>query len=278
MSFANFIPTIWNAQMLTDFRQAAIAANLCNRSYEGNATAGNTVKVTTAAAVAVKDYKAAGRTTTPDAVGSSTIDLLIDQEKNFDFTIDDIDRAQVAGSLEVYTASAGEGLAEDSDKFLLAKAVGEAGSVIPAATLSTADDALDLLRDMRKAMNKAKVPAGQRVVVYNAEFEALLLSASSKITNVDRSGSPAGLRDASLGRLLGFDLYGSENLPITDRPQIVAWYTPALAYVSQIEKTEAMRATNSFADRMRGLHVYGGKVVRPTGVAAFTAPAPAPAV
>lgn len=270
MSFANFIPTIWNAQMLLDFRQAAIAANLCNRDYEGNATAGNTVKVTTATAVGIKDYKAAGRTTSADAVASTTIDLLIDQEKNFDFTIDDIDRAQVAGSLEVYTTSAGQGMAEDADKFLLAQAVGSAGTTLAASTLANGDDALDLVRDIRKALNKAKVPQGQRVLVYNAEFEALLLGASSRITEVNRSGDPAGLRDASIGRLLNFDLYGSENLPETSKPQVAAWYVPAMAYVSQIEKTEAMRATDSFADRMRGLHVYGGKVVRPTGVVAWT--------
>ena len=270
MAFTSFIPQVWNAQMLLDFREAAIAANLVNREYEGNATAGNTVKVNTAAAIAVKDYKANGRTTSADAIASTSIDLLIDQEKNFDFKVDDIDRAQAAGSLEVYTQSAGQGMAEDADKFLLAKAIGEAGTTLTASTLADSNAALNLIRDIRKAMNKAKVPQGQRVLVYNAEFEALLLDAQSKITEVDRSGSPSGLREASLGRLLGFDLFGSENLPNTAKPQVAAWYRPALAYVSQIEKTEPMRAEDSFADRLRGLHVYGGKVVRPAGVVAWT--------
>ena len=41
------------------------------------------------------------------------------------------------------------------------------------------------------------------------------------------------------------------------------------AYVSQIDKVEALRAEQRFADRVRMLHVYGGKVVRPEGVVVF---------
>jgi len=85
MAFTSFIPSIWNASMLLNFREAALAANSVNRDYEGDARVGNTVKVNTATAIAVKDYAANSRTTTPDAVASTSIDLLINQEKNFDF-------------------------------------------------------------------------------------------------------------------------------------------------------------------------------------------------
>jgi hypothetical protein len=125
---------------------------------------------------------------------------------------------------------------------------------------------------MRKKLNQAKVPAGNRVLVINAEFEALLLDNASKLTNVDQSGSPAGLREASLGRLLGFDIYTSENLPTVAKSQALAFYKPSVAYVSQVEKTEGMRAQDKFADRLRGLHVYGAKVLRAgVGVSTFTA-------
>ena len=269
MAFTSFIPSIWNASMLLNFRESALAANSVNRDYEGDARVGNTVKVNTATAIAVKDYAANLRTTTPDAVASTSIDLLINQEKNFDFLIDDIDRVQSAGSLDSYTVSAGQGMAEDADKFILATASG-ANAHITASTITTGDAALNVLRDLRKALNKAFVPQGSRVAYINAEFEALLLEAASKITNVDKSGSPAGLREASLGRLMGFDLVTSENLPITAKPQVVSWYKPSLAFVSQISETEAMRGQDSFSDRLRGLHVYGAKAVRPTGIASWT--------
>jgi hypothetical protein len=270
VAVTSFIPEIWNAQLLTDFRQAAVAAALTNRDYEGNASAGNSVRVNTATAIGVTDYKAAGRTTSASAVSTTSQSLLIDQEKSFDFYVDDIDRAQAAGSMDAYTRSAGEGLAEDADKFILSTTLTGAGTVLPAAAPTTGDAAYNLIRDARKSLNKAKVPSGNRVLIVNAEFEALLLNSDSKLTNVDRSGSPAGLREASLGRLLGFDIYTSENLPTVSKPQFLAFYQPSVAYVSQVEKTEGMRATDKFADRLRGLHVYGAKVIRPTGIVGWT--------
>lgn len=272
MAIENFIPEIWNARMLRDFRERAVAANLVNREYEGNATSGNTVHITTAVEVKVKDYKDADRTTAADPVSDTGQDLLIDQEKSFDFYIDDIDRRQAAGTMGAYTASAADGLAEDADKFILSTAATQAdpGNILDEATISDGDAAFDVLADLAMALNLANVPKANRVVIINARFERLLLGADAKLTSADVSGTPAGLREATIGRLLGFQIVSTENLPETSAPQALAFYRPAVAYVSQIEKTEAMRAQDKFADRLRGLHVYGGKVIRPKGVALFT--------
>jgi hypothetical protein len=89
--------------------------------------------------------------------------------------------------------------------------------------------------------------------------------------NVDQSGASETLRNATLGRYLNFTIVTSENLPTVASPQAVGLYTPTLAYVSQVEKTEAMRAQDKFSDRLRGLHVYGGKVLRNgVGIVTFT--------
>lgn len=88
---------------------------------------------------------------------------------------------------------------------------------------------------------------------------------------VDTSGSPAALREGTLGRLLGFDIVLSENLPNVAKPQVVAWHKPSVAFVSQVSNTEGLRAQDKFADRIRGLHVYGGKVTNLKGVSAWTA-------
>ena len=282
MALTNFIPIVWNSQLLLDFRQAAVAANLVNRQYEGDARSGNTVRVNTAGAIAIKDYKTGlvydnqaipaliPRTTAPDAITSTKADLLIDQEKSFDFLIDDIDRAQAAGSLGEYTQSAAEGMAEDADKFILS-GLSTTNAHLAASAITTGDQAFDAIGLLKKTLDKAKVPTSNRVAVINAEYTSVLLKAASRLTNVDQSGSPAGLRDGYIGRLLGIDVYQSENLPIVAKPQVVAWYKPAFSFVSQIEKTEAMRHDISFSDRLRGLHVYGAKAFRPTGIVAFTA-------
>lgn len=280
MAITNFIPEIWNASMLESFRAQTVAASLVNREYEGNATRGNTVKITEAVDVTIDNYKANGRTTTASAVSDNGQDLLIDQEKSFDFFIDDIDRAQAAGSMEAYSRSAAAGLAEDADKFILATAAGATGinNLSPAShvdlTASGSGAVLfNAIRDLRKSLNKGHVPLGNRVLVVNAEFEAALLSADAKLTDASVSGDAAGLRNATLGNLLGFRVVVSENLPQTAEAQALAFYQPAVAYVSQIEETEAMRSHDKFADRLRGLHVYGGKVIRPTAVSLWTNPA-----
>lgn len=274
MAFSAFIPQIWDANMLLNFRQQVIAAAIANREYEGDATRGNTVKVATAVDIPISDYKAANRQTTPGNVDLTSLDLVIDQEKSFDFLIDDIDRVQAAGSMGAYTTSAALGMAEDADKYLLAQWVGAAATPDSAtASISSGDAAYGILRDLRKTLNKAKVPQASRYVICNAEFEGWLLDASSKLVPVNTSGTSEALREGTLGRTLGFTIVTSENLPTVNFPQALAVYAPAVAFVSQIQNTEAMRDVNSFSDRLRGLHVYGAKVIRSAGLAVYTATA-----
>ncbi|MCQ9367957.1 hypothetical protein NQ036_06825 [Brevibacterium sp. 91QC2O2] len=280
MSIEKFIPEVWASKMLLEFQRNAIFAGLTNREYEGDLTRGQTVHIVSPVPVKIKDYAAAGRTTTADDIQDTEITMTIDQEKSFDFYVDDIDKAQSVNpsELNVYAQSASYGLVQDADQFLANLAVKD--TKVPTSTVDPADvrpgnkeagnNAFNVLRDLRKALNKADVPAENRVFVANAEFEALLLSADSKLTSADTSGTTSGLRSAAIGNILGFTGFTSNNLTEVDKPQVIAFHRSAIAYVSQIEKTEAMRAENKFADRLRGLHVYGGKLVRPEAIVKFT--------
>lgn len=280
MAITNFIPELWAAQMLDVWFNESVFAALVNREYEGLASRGNTVHISGVVAPTIKDYKtgvSGARTTAADAISDTGVDLLIDQEKSFDFYVDDIDKAQAAGTMDAFTRNAGQGLAQDADAFLLSTIVtaAHADNVLDPVDLANATNpgnaAFNVVRDLRKALTKKLIPNAQRALIVNAEFESMLLGADSKLTAVDTSGSPDGLRNAALGRLLGFEVYVSENLPTTSKAQAVAIYRPTVAYVSQIEKTEAMRAQDKFADRLRGLHVYGAKVLRAgIGVAVYT--------
>lgn len=268
MAITHFLPEVWEAAMMERWVNMAVFPTLVNRSYEGIASKGNTVHITGVVQPAVKDYKANGRTTTADAISDTGIDLLIDQEKNFDFYVGDIDAVQAAGSLAPFTDAAGDGLIQDADEFI-AEMMVDHGTALPGANPTTGNTAFDLIRDARKALNKNKAPADGRILAVNAEFEGYLLGADSKLTNFDTSGDTQGLRQATLGMLLGFRVVTSNNLPEVDSPQFVAFHPKAAAYVSQIDTVEGMRANDRFADRIRGLHVYGGKVVRPEGVIVF---------
>lgn len=271
MAVTNFIPEIWSAYILERYIARNVFGALLDRKYEGEARSGNTIHIPGVVAPAVKDYKANSRQTTADAVSDTGVDLLINQEKNIDFIVDDIDAAQADRELlPLYTDAAGDSLATDADQFIANLLVANATAMPWASNPTTGDAAFNVILSARKSLQKANVPDdGMRVAVVNSEFEALLLGADSKLTSFDTSGDSDGLRNATVGKLLGFRVVTSNNLPESDSPQAVFFHQRAAAFVSQIEEMEGMRAQNSFADRVRGLHVYGGKVIKPAGVLAF---------
>lgn len=271
MAVTNFIPEVWSDYILERYVAQNVFPALLDRKYEGEATKGNTIHIPGVVAPTVKDYKANGRTTSADAISDTGVDLLIDQEKNIDFYVDDIDNAQANHDLlPLYTDAAGDSLATDADKFIANLLVANATAMPWSANPDTGDEAFNVIKDARKLLQKANVPDdGLRIAVVNAELEALLLGADSKLTSFDTSGDTAGLRNATIGKLLGFRIVSSNNLPESDSPQAVFFHQRAAAFVSQIDELEGMRAQDKFADRVRGLHVYGGKVVKAPGVLVF---------
>lgn len=268
MAITNFIPEIWSAAVAEALQDMAVLAPITTSQYEGDARRGNQVNITGVVVPTITDYAAASRTTSAEDMSDDGDSLLINQEKSFDFHVDDIDRVQAAGSFEAWTTAAGRALGEDADAYIAAQAIAggtDDTTAIGGATALNSDTdgsaTWDAIGEFRKAMNKASVPMGQRFLVLNAEAEANLLKNDAKLAAADTSGSPAGLREATLGRILGFTVVTCNQLPVTDSPQMVAFWQPALAYVSQIDQTEALRSHTKFADRVRGLHVYGSKVL-----------------
>ena len=270
MSTKNFIPEMWNGSILANFRTRGVLVGLANRQYEASFRAGDTLHIPGIVDVKIKDYKAAGRTTTPDDVEATLIDLAIDQEKNFDFLIDDIDRAQANQNLMTpYVESAAAGLLEDAEEHLTAVLAMQGTNVDGAAAVDSPEVADAAVMAIRSAMTKAKVPMGGRKLVVNAEFEAQLLAGGGVLSQADTAGSAAGLREATIGRYRGFDVVVNP-FDTEEKPRAIGLLPEALAYVSQIEEIEAMRADATFADRIRGLHVYGSKVIRPLAVQIYT--------
>lgn len=271
MSVTSFIPTLWSAATLDAFRPAEVVAALLNRDYEGLATKGNKVTVnalTIGDGTPVQDYKAAGRTHTVDVINSASQDLLIDQEKVIAFSVDDVDRVQIAGSFESVVGDAAKQLSEDAESFIIGVLTtgGTNANVGGTGVINSPQTAYDTLRALRKAMTKANVPAEGRTAVVNPDFLDHLLEYGSNLTQVDTSGSPEGLRNATVGRLLGFNLVESNMLVNADKPAVIGIHRSGASYVNQIEEVEGFRSQNSFADVVRMLHVYGAKVFRPTSV------------
>lgn len=269
MAIDNFIPEIWSAGVNTAFQASQIIIPTLNTQYEGEATRGNTVNITGATTPTVVDYAGAGRVIDPEALADSTVQLLIDQEKAFAFKVDDIDRAQAAGSFDAWTTAAGGALAEDAEAYVLAQMIAGAGNNLNtgagAVVIDTADEAKAALRAIRTQLTKNKVPTSDRYVAINPAMADLLVNGLENNLNA----GDGELRNGVLGRLYGMTVLETPLFAEATKPVAVGYHAATVAFVSQIDNVESLRDTGSFSDIVRGLNVYGSKVVRSAGVVKY---------
>ena len=270
MAIDNFIPEIWSAGVTTAFAKAQVVIPTLNTQYSGDARRGNTVHIIGATTPTIVDYAGAGRTIDAEALADSSVDLLIDIEKAFSFKVDDVDKVQAAGSFDAWTQAAGSALAEDAEAAILVKMLADAGNNLntggSAVVIDTADEALTALRAIRTQLTKNKVPAADRFVAVNPAFADLIIS---KLSDVAVAGADGELRNGVVGRIYGMTVLETPLFAEATKPVAVGYHASAMAFVSQIEETESLRDPSSFSDIVRGLNVYGAKVVRSAGVVKY---------
>lgn len=271
MTVANFIPEIWAAALLEAYHANAIVTPTVTGEYEGEASRGNVVHITTITTPSIIDYAAASRVLSPQDLSDTDTDLNIDQEKAFGFKVDDIDKVQAAGSFDGVTVDAGAALVEDAESYLIALMLAHGTNANSgSADITTFTIAYNALKSCRTALGKAKVPSMRRYAVVNPEFSDLLLDPAGNLAKANEAGSASNLQNGAItGRLLGFDAVLESPLLNSGVPTCIGYQTQGAAFVSQMDTVESLRDTGSFSDIVRGLHVYGAKVIRPTSVQVF---------
>jgi hypothetical protein len=140
-------------------------------------------------------------------------------------------------------------------------------------TSATPTDAYDkILVPLKVQLDNSNVSTIGRYCIVPPWLHGRLLL-DSRFIKVNESGTEQGLRNGMVGRTAGFDILLSNNAPNpTGDDYVVQAGTPmAISYAEQINKTEAYRPQGSFSDAVKGLHLYGGKLVRPEAIAVATA-------
>ena len=278
MAVTSFIPEVWNARLLNALRADLVYTNLFNRNYEGDIRqAGDTVHINTITDISIKEYTRNGDIAAPDQLTTTDQTLVVDQARYFNFYLNDVDKAQTQdGLIDAAMASASHGLADAVDKYLadlLSKATGviTAGLGSTATPLQiTAANAYELLVNMKTALDKANVPKMGRKVVLPPEFEGYMLMDARFAAN---GGKGEGrLENGAVARAAGFDIYISNNVPNTSgaKYKVIACTDESNTYAEQLTETEAYRREKGFDDGVKGLLVFGAKVVRPAAVAVAT--------
>jgi hypothetical protein len=285
-----FLPSIYSKKVLNFFRKSSVVEAITNTDYAGEISAyGDSVKIIKEPVISVSDYTR-GSDTTPTKLTDQELTLVVDSAKAFKFIVDDIETKmshvnfkEVASSSAAYAlkdsfdaaviANMFSGLSAtgpdhvlgaDSATALAANVYDGAGSVDIGLTAET--DPLNLMARMARLLDEQNVPEEGRWFVAGPDFYEQLGQSSSKLLSVDFNAGQGSIRNGlvSSGKLRGFDMYKSNNIAATTNAtgKVLAGHISSTATAQTIISTEVLRDPSSFGDIVRGLHVYGSKVLR----------------
>jgi hypothetical protein len=285
MSINNFIPTVWSARILEALRKALVygQANIVNRDYEGEISAyGDTVKINSIGDPTIFDYTKNSDMPSPETLSDSQKTLQITQAKAFNFQVDDVDKAQQNPKVMDFALSrAAYRLADVVDQWIAAEMVSEIGTNVigtlesPIVPKSSVDPlgAYEQLVDLGTLLDEANVPTDARWVVIPPWIHGLLVKDQRFVSYA----AVDVLYNRQVGEAAGFSVLVSNNVPTgyydesdADDPIrsfILAGHNMAFSFAEQINEVEAFRPERRFGDAVKGLHLFGGTVVRPEALA-----------
>jgi len=297
-----FLPKIYSKKVLNFFRKASVVEAITNTDYAGEISAfGDSVRIIKEPVISVSDYTR-GSDTTATKLTDQEISLVVDSAKAFKFIVDDIEtNMSHVNFKEVATSSAAYALRDSYDAAVIASMFSGVSTSSPdhvlgadasAATQTmaqhqggsnaidltgsdgTGTDPLDVMSFMAKLLDEQSIPEEGRWFVAPPSFYNELAQSGSKLLSVDFNAGQGSIRNGlvSSGKLRGFDMYKSNNVAAasTATGKIMAGHISSTATAQTIISTEVLRDPSSFGDIVRGLHVYGAKVLRPEAlVSAF---------
>ena len=286
-----FLPSVYSKKVLNFFRKSSVIEAITNTDYAGEITAyGDSVKIIKEPVISVSDYTRGSDTTATKLTDQET-SLVVDSAKAFKFIVDDIESnmshvnfKEVASSSAAYAlkdaydaavlATMFSGCSASSPDHIIGSDSATADATMAHATNSvdllgsdgTGVDAIDLMARMARLLDDQNVPEEGRWFVAPPSFYEELSQSGSKMLSVDFNAGQGSIRNGlvSSGKLRGFDMYKSNNIAATSNAtgKVMAGHMSSTATANTILSTEVLRDPTSFGDIVRGLHVYGAKVLR----------------
>ena len=284
----NFIPEIWSGKLIENFYDATVLAAISNTDYEGEIkNMGDTVNIRTTPEITIRDY-VKGQTLTVETPDKPKLQLLIDKGEYFACVEDDVDQVQTDISMmDNWTKDASERMKIKIDQRVLTDLLpdisadnkgGSAGAISASFNLGTTgsaidltaatDTALDYIVDMGTVLDEANCTEGDRFMIIPAKMAGLIKK--SDLRDASLAGDTTSvLRNGRLGMIDRFTLYVSHNLfkPAAGETQVIAGHKMGFTFASQMTNMETIRSETTFGDIIRGLQVYGYKVVKPEALA-----------
>lgn len=284
MTLENFIPEIWAAEVQRSLEKSLVYGQIgiVNRDYEGEiASQGNTVRINQIGPVTVKPYTKNTDIDSPETLTDAQQVMLITEQDYFNFMIDDIDKAQQKPKvMQGAMAEASYAMRDSVDQFIASlytdvsanNLKGSTNSPItPNNTAGDPSNIYNIIVDCGVLLDDSKCPLDGRWMIVPPWFYGKLLK-DDRFSKVDASGTQAGLRNGIVGMVDNFEILRSHNVPNTTNTKykILFGSSKGITFANQINKVEPFRPEKRFADAVKGLNLYGAKVVRPECVGTMT--------
>lgn len=280
----NFIPEIWSGKLLVKFYAATVLAAITNTDYEGEIKdVGDKVIIRTVPDITIRDYSK-NQTLQIERPDSTPDELLIDKAKYFNFICDDIDKHQTDIALmDSWSKDASQQMKITVDTGFLGDVYSDAHASNKGATAGaisssfnlgaagsplqiTKANILDFIVDTGTVLDEQNVPAEDRWMVLPAWMCGMILKSDLKDASLSGDGTSM-LRNGRIGIIDRFEIFNSNLLDTTTDTYLVyhamAGHKSAISFAAQMTKMESLRAESTFGTLVRGLNVYGYKVLKP---------------
>lgn len=282
----NFIPEIWSGKLIENFYDATVLAAISNTDYEGEIRQyGDTVNIRTTPEITIRSY-VKGQTLTVENPDKPKLQLVIDKGEYFACVEDDIDKVQSDINLmDTWSKDASERMKIKIDQRVLTDMLTDIAAANKGATAgeqsasfnlgtnaspltvtkdgaSSTTSVIDLLVDMGTVLDEANAPETDRFVVIPAKMAGLIKKSELKDASLT-GDSQSIVRNGRLGMVDRFTIYVSHNLFVSSgKYNIIAGHKMGFTFASQMTNMETIRSESTFGNIIRGLQVYGYKVVK----------------
>lgn len=287
----NFIPEIWSGKLIENFYDATVLTAISNTDYEGEIKRmGDTVNIRTTPTITIRDY-VKGQTLVPEYPDKAKLQLVIDKGDYFMCVEDDVDRIQADIQLmDLWSKDASEQMKIKIDTRVLTDMLTDISSLNKGATAGAKTAAfnlgtsgspvtltkdgtggttpvLDYIVDLGTVLDEANAPEQGRFLVIPARMAGMIKKSELKDASLTGDGQTP-IRNGRLGMIDRFTLYVSHNLSVSSgKFNLVAGHKMGFTFASQMTEMETLRAESTFGNIVRGLQVYGYKVVKPEALA-----------
>jgi hypothetical protein len=261
----NFQQTIWSASILRSLDTITSLRNHCNFQYEKDSKNAKEVKILSVNRPTIRKYVPGTALERESATDSSQL-LKLDQYHYFNFEVEDIVKAQsVPGLMEALTDEAGKGLALEGDRYVaqVIKEAADAGEISVSASVITLTNSnamasieegfATLYEHNCKVNDTFYLEVAPRVFT---TYRQQLTELSTNNPEILKKGAVGKINNAyvCIENCLAEAEGAYYNILRTDK---------AVAFAEQIEKVEHYRPEDAFTGAVKGLYVFGCKVVRP---------------